>query len=99
MASALFTIGLNRLTFSDGFRAAATRDLSHRAPVRDDGRAGRASSASTLRGPVMESNAPAAPEMHLQVRTFDGPLGRRIIETHIWAVREGLRGAAAYDLF
>jgi adenylate cyclase len=30
---------------------------------------------------------------------FDGPLGRRIIETHIWAVREGLRGATAYDLF
>jgi len=47
----------------------------------------------------MESNAPAAPEMQLPVQMFDGPLGRRIIETHIWAVREGLRGAAAYDLF
>ncbi len=31
--------------------------------------------------------------------SFDGALGRRIIETHIWAVREGLRGATAYDLF
>ncbi len=31
--------------------------------------------------------------------SFDGELGRRIIETHIWAVREGLRGAVAYDLF
>ncbi len=31
--------------------------------------------------------------------TFDDALGRRIIETHIWAVREGLRGATAYDLF
>ena len=31
--------------------------------------------------------------------SFDGELGRRIIGTHIWAVREGLRGAAAYDLF
>jgi adenylate cyclase len=47
----------------------------------------------------MESNAPTAPEMQLQFQTFDGPLGHRIIETHIWAVREGLSGAAAYDLF
>ena len=47
----------------------------------------------------MESNAPAAPEMQLPVQMFDGPLGRRIIETHIWAVREGLRGADAYHLF
>ena len=35
----------------------------------------------------------------LKLQTFDDALGRRIIETHIWAVREGLRGAAAYDLF
>ena len=35
----------------------------------------------------------------LGLSTFDDELGRRIIETHIWAVREGLRGAAAYDLF
>ena len=34
-----------------------------------------------------------------KVQTFDDALGRRIIETHIWAVREGLRGATAYDLF
>jgi adenylate cyclase len=47
----------------------------------------------------MESNAPAAAEVQLPVQTFDGPLGRRIIETHIWAVRQGLRGATAYDLF
>jgi adenylate cyclase len=47
----------------------------------------------------MESNAPTAPGMQLRVQTFDGPLGRRIIETHIWAVRQGLSGAAAYDLF
>ena len=32
-------------------------------------------------------------------RTFDDPLGRRIVDTHIWAVREGLRGADAYHLF
>ena len=35
----------------------------------------------------------------LQLRTFDDALGRRIIDMHIWAVREGLRGADAYELF
>ena len=35
----------------------------------------------------------------LQHRTFDDALGRRIVDTHIWAVREGLRGADAYHLF
>jgi adenylate cyclase len=35
----------------------------------------------------------------LQVTTFDDALGRRIIETHIWAVREGLRGADSDHLF
>ena len=35
----------------------------------------------------------------LKLTTFDDALGRRIVETHIWAVREGLRGATAYDLF
>jgi adenylate cyclase len=48
---------------------------------------------------VMSSNAPVAPEKLLQIPTFDGPLGRRIIETQIWAVREGLNGASAHDLF
>src|SRR6516225_10018617 len=38
-------------------------------------------------------------DAQLHVPTFDGPLGRAIIETHIWAVREGLNGATAYDLF
>jgi adenylate cyclase len=46
----------------------------------------------------MEANV-SAPRSQLAVRSFDGPLGRNIIETHIWAVREGLRGASAYDLF
>jgi adenylate cyclase len=41
----------------------------------------------------------SAPLPKLAVRSFDGPLGRNIIKTHIWAVREGLRGASAYDLF
>ena len=35
----------------------------------------------------------------LRRRTFDDELGRRIVDTHIWAVREGLRGASAHDLF
>ena len=35
----------------------------------------------------------------LPLATFDNTLGRRIIDTHIWAVREGLRGASAYELF
>ena len=47
----------------------------------------------------MPRNAPAEPELQLPLATFDGALGRRIIETHIWAVRQGLRGATAYDLF
>jgi adenylate cyclase len=47
----------------------------------------------------MEAKAPAAPEPQIQIQTFDGPLGRRVIETHIWAVRAGLHGASAHDLF
>ena len=35
----------------------------------------------------------------LRHRTFDDALGRRIVDMHIWAVREGLRGADAYHLF
>ena len=31
-------------------------------------------------------------------RTFEDALGRRIVDLHIWAVHEGSRGAAAYDL-
>jgi hypothetical protein len=40
-----------------------------------------------------------SPDAQPHVKTFDGPLGRAIIETHIWAVREGLSGATAHDLF
>ena len=47
----------------------------------------------------MQSSVPAAIEIEGERLSFDGPVGRRIIETHIWAVREGLRGASAYDLF
>src|SRR5499433_3932263 len=31
--------------------------------------------------------------------SYDGPLGRRIIELHVWAVRQGLLGATAEALF
>jgi len=31
--------------------------------------------------------------------SFDGPLGQKIIELHVWAVGEGLRGADAAGLF
>jgi adenylate cyclase len=39
------------------------------------------------------------PPPRLSVDSFDGPLGRSIIDTHIWAVDQGLRGAGAYALF
>ena len=47
----------------------------------------------------MPPDAPATPLTELPIRTFDDALGHRIIETHIWAVRQGLRGAAAEALF
>ena len=31
--------------------------------------------------------------------SFDGPLGRKIIDLHVWAVGEGLRGTEAAPLF
>jgi adenylate cyclase len=52
-----------------------------------------------IRKLVMSSKSPVAPETSLLVPTFDSSLGRRIIDTHIWAVREGLRNTSAYDLF
>ena len=48
--------------------------------------------------PFMEDVA-ATREAELKIPSFDGVVGRRIIDTHIWAVREGLRGATAYELF
>ena len=47
----------------------------------------------------MPPNLPDEALPELGRRTFDDALGRRIVETHIWAVREGLRGADAYHLF
>ena len=31
--------------------------------------------------------------------SYDAPLGQQIVELHIWAVREGLRGTAPATLF
>jgi adenylate cyclase len=47
----------------------------------------------------MPPDSPNETLSELQLRTFDDALGRRIVDTHIWAVREGLRGADAYALF
>jgi adenylate cyclase len=47
----------------------------------------------------MPPAAAAAPPPEYRIKTFDDALGHRVVETHIWAVREGLRGATAYDLF
>jgi len=47
----------------------------------------------------MPPDDPADLLAELKLQTFDDALGRRIIEMHIWAVRAGLRGAAAYELF
>jgi adenylate cyclase len=40
------------------------------------------------------SHAPLSPPL-----SFDGPLGRQIVELHTWVVREGISGAAAATLF
>jgi adenylate cyclase len=39
------------------------------------------------------------PRVPLRPLSFDGPLGRQIVELHMWVVREGIRGAAADALF
>src|ERR1700751_5945602 len=60
---------------------------------------GHASTPRSCRGPRMVSELPTTPERQVHIETFDGTLGRRIIDMHIWAVREGLSGTSAYDLF
>ncbi len=42
---------------------------------------------------------PRSPQLPSLPRSFDGPLGQKIIELHVWAVGEGLRGADAAALF
>jgi adenylate cyclase len=45
------------------------------------------------------SDTPPQTQMPPLPVSFDGPLGQRIIELHVWAVGEGLRGADAAALF
>src|SRR5580693_840758 len=47
----------------------------------------------------MNPNARPAAQLAFPLKSFDDALGHRVVETHIWAVREGLRGATAYQLF
>ena len=39
------------------------------------------------------------PPMPPLPQSFDAPLGRKIIELHVWVVRQGLLGTAAEELF
>ena len=39
------------------------------------------------------------PRVPLRPLSFDGPLGRQIVEMHTWVVREGIRGGGAAALF
>lgn len=39
------------------------------------------------------------PQAPLHPLSFDGPLGRQIVELHTWVVHQGIRGAAAATLF
>jgi adenylate cyclase len=49
--------------------------------------------------PNLKRDTPRPPRMPSLPQSFDGPLGRKIIELHVWAVGEGLRGAEAAALF
>jgi len=100
------TTGFASYIFStDALNAVSRRVLARISPVaacrlrrpRRGGRLARRRDRSESRR--MPPDDPADLLSQLQLTTFDGELGRRIIETHIWAVREGLHGASAYDLF
>jgi adenylate cyclase len=54
--------------------------------------------ASHQRAFAMHDSSPSRQDLGLPA-SFDSVLGQRIIEVHRWAVREGLRGASAHDLF
>jgi len=45
------------------------------------------------------SDTSRPPRVPLRPLSFDGPLGRQIVELHTWVVREGIRGVAAAALF
>jgi adenylate cyclase len=43
--------------------------------------------------------SPLDHDANFTMAAFDDALGERIVDTHIWAVREGLRGASAPEMF
>ena len=45
------------------------------------------------------SDPATTPQVPLRPLSFDGPLGRQIVELHMWVVREGIRGADAAAIF
>jgi len=45
------------------------------------------------------SDTSRPPLVPLRPLSFDGPLGRQIVELHMWVVREGIRGVGAATLF
>src|SRR5260221_14348287 len=55
--------------------------------------------APTARSPRMPPDAPPMTAPPVERHAYDDALGRRIVELHVWAVQEGLRGVAASDLF
>src|SRR5215813_8329903 len=59
------------------------------------GRSGPGTPRDVNRSWAMPESASPSPLPH----SFDDPLGRKIIELHVWAVGEGLRGTEAAPLF
>ena len=47
----------------------------------------------------MATRSPLDPASPFALGDFDSALSRRIVDVHVWAMREGLRGAGATDLF
>src|SRR5438309_662542 len=50
-------------------------------------------------GPTLMLDRTRSPQMPALPMSFDGPLGQKIIELHVWAVGEGLRGIDASLVF
>src|SRR5258708_28237376 len=59
-----------------------------------------AAAATSITGsePLMR-DASRPPRVPLHLQSYDGTLGRQVIDLHVWAVDQGLRGAAADALW
>src|SRR6516164_1727800 len=79
-----------------GRETKAPRSTHATAPL--DRRPGCASGAVAVEAEPMPE-VPPLPPMPPLPQSFDAPLGRKIIELHVWAVGEGLRGTDAAALF